>query len=212
MRKSLILVAATLLAGNVSATAGEFKTDAPTNVTVSGKIKNQQGEPVKGAQVFLIDRESGQKLQAKTDKAGYFKISHDRSEFETLLVIAPEGTGLAQAALSDIPAHDARHVIVSLKPGVLVRGKVISAGKPLKGITVRAIPKTTDIVHDSGETSTNGKGEFWLTITPGEKVFEVIDFENDVVCGLHREAHLITTGGALPNIIVPAQRTAGVNK
>lgn len=212
MLKSLILLAATLVAVNVPALAGEFKTDTPTKVDVTGKIKDQHAQPVKGAQVFLIDRQSGQRLQAKTDKAGHFKISHDRSDFETLQVIAPEESGLAQASLSDIPAHDGRHVLVSLRPGVVVRGKVQTAGKPLKGVTVRAIPKTHDIVHDSGETKTNGKGEFSLTITPGEKIFEIIDFDNADGSGLHRETHLITTGGALPDMIVPATRTAGVDK
>ncbi len=212
MRKSLILVAATLFTVNAPATAGKFKTDKPTKVNVSGKINNQHAEPVIGAQVFLIDRETGQRLQAKTDKDGQFKISHDRSDFESLLVIAPAEAGLAQATLSDIPAHEGRHVLVSLKGGVLVRGKVLAAGKPLKGVTVRVIPKTTDVVHDSGETSTNGKGEFSLTITAGEKIFEVIDFANDAARGLHRETHVVTTGGALPDMIVSATRTAGVDK
>lgn len=210
--RTLITIATLLALTTSNASAGGFKADKPPDVNVSGKVTDPQGQPVKGALVVLSDRETGLKLQAKTNKNGLFKIDHERTDFESLQVIPPQGSGLAQAILSEIPADEARHMLVSLKPGVQITGKIVSGQRPLKNVTVRVISKTKDVVHDGGETRTNGKGEFVLTITPGDKIIEVTDIQDNAVVGLFRRKQLVTTSGALPTISIPRNQTAGIEK
>jgi hypothetical protein len=210
--RNLILVAVISSFLCAPVCAGDFKADEPPKVNVSGRVVDPAGRPVPNAQLLLTDRDTGTTVEAKTDKRGHFVIKHDRTEFETLHVIAPPETKLAQATLTDIPAEDGRHVLVNLKPGVVISGKCMAEGKPLKNVTIRAIPRTKAGIHDGGQTTTNRKGEWSLTITPGEKIFEVTDVRVNAIVGLYRKKHLVTKDGALPVFDLPANQTAGVEK
>lgn len=210
MRPYLLAVSIAILLAP-AAIAGKFKVDEPPKVEISGKVTDAHGVSVVGAQVILIDRETHQNMQAKTDKSGSFAVKHNHSSFESMQVIPPVNSRLAQAVLKDLPADDSRHVLVSLKPGVVVSGRVLSGNKPLKGVTVRAIAKSRDVVHESGETTTNGKGQFKLLLAPGQKIIEITDVRDSSVTGLYREKQMVTTGGALPDIVIPSNSTAGLS-
>jgi uncharacterized GH25 family protein len=208
MRRAILLMTLALTSAT-PAFGGRVKLDAPKPVTVSGKIYDNYGKPVDGAQVYLVDHENRLRLSGKSDAEGHFHIKHDRVDFDSLQIVPPAARKLAQATLKDIPASEGRHVVVNLKPGVHVTGRVLAADKPLKGATVRAMSKLADSIHDAAEAVTNKKGEYDLYLTPGEKMFEVTDVDDHSVVGIHREREMIRTDAVLPDIKVPANRTAG---
>jgi hypothetical protein len=209
MRRAIFLMTIVMLVSCATASARQrVKLDKPKPVKVSGKVCDSEGKPIKGAQVFLIDHDQRVKLSDKTDENGMFEIPHERVEFDSLQIIPPVSMHLAEAILKDMPASEGRHVVVNLKPGVLVSGRIVAAGHPLKGVTVRAIAKSSDSVHDSAEAVTDKKGQYELLLTPGDKIFEISDIRDNAVVGLHRQHEFIRAGGALPDIEVPANRTA----
>lgn len=190
----------------------KFRADDLPKLMVSGKVTDSHGLPVKGAKLTLIDMQSRERVSGKTDKDGHFEISHEPGKTEALQVIPPAKTGLAQAIITNIPGDEGRHVLVSLKPGLWVTGRVVSSGYPLKGVRVKVIGRGNDAMHDGGEAQTNGRGQYALSVTPGEKVFEVSEVRDSAVIGLHRQKHRVTTGGALPDIEVPPSQTAGIEQ
>lgn len=206
--RSLVVTAIVVALFAQPCLAGKFKADEPPDVPISGRITDHNGRPVKGALVVLTDRETGQRLQTKSDAEGHFKLLHERTDFETLQVIGPPKSGLAQAFLTDIPAEESRHVLLRLLPGVEVTGKVVGHGRPLKDVPVKLIGKNNDAMHHSAEARTNGKGEFKVTITPGEKVIEVADVRDESLVATYREKRAVTARGALPTIVVPSNLTA----
>lgn len=208
MRRAIFLTMLAIMSTQ-PALAGRVKLDKPKPVTVSGKILDHYGKPVSGAQVYLIDRENRLRLSGKSDVEGHFSIKHDRVDFDSLQIVPPAERKLAQAILKDIPASEGRHVVVNLKPGVHVSGRVVAMDRPLRGVTVRAIAKSGDSIHDSAEAVTDKKGQYNLFLTPGEKIFEVSDVRDNASVGLHREREMIRGDGTLPDIKVPPARTAG---
>jgi hypothetical protein len=209
MRRAIFLMTTVMLLTSAApAPAKDAKLDKPKPVRVSGKVLDTSGNPIRDAQVFLIDHERRLRLSDRTDADGMFDIKHERVGFDSLQIVPPLETHLAQAILKDMPAKEGRHVVVNLKPGVQVIGRVLAAGHPLKGVTVRAIAKSSDAIHDSAEAVTNKKGQYELLLTPGEKIFEISDVQDNAVVGLHRVSEIVRAAGALPDIDVPANRTA----
>jgi hypothetical protein len=188
---------------------GKVTLDKPKPVTISGKVCNPAGEPVVGAAVYLIDHDTHFRLSGKTDDTGHFSIKHERVQFDSLQIVPPAVSHLAQAELKDLPKSEGRHVLVSLKPGVEVTGRVLAGGRPVRGATVHALTKTNDAVHECAEAVTNKKGQYVLWLTPGEKVFEISDIEDASVVALHRSPQFIRQSCALPDIEVPVNRTVG---
>jgi hypothetical protein len=208
MRLWTLLVAVSLLT-TAAAQAKKVRVDDPPPVSVSGRIADPEGNAVANASIYLVDRLNQLKLDARTNAAGHFEIKHERVPFQALQIVPPPGSGLAQAILKDIPAHEGRHVYVKLKPGVTVTGRVLAGGRPLKGATVRALAKVGDTVHDTAEAVTDRKGLYSLSCTPGEKIIEVSDVHDSTIVGVHKERHKVLDSCALPDISVPANRTAG---
>lgn len=208
MRQSIAMLA---LVGLIAAPAafGKVTLDAPKPVTISGKVCSHDGKPVRGAVVSLIDHDEHFRLTAKTDETGHFSIKHARLQFDSLQIVPPVESRLAQAELKDLPKTEGRHILVSLKPGVEVTGRVLAGGRPLRGATVHAYTKSSDAVHESAEATTNKKGQYTLLLTPGEKIFEITDINDSSVVGLHRAPQFIRVSGALPDIEVPANRAVG---
>jgi hypothetical protein len=209
MQKSSIALLALMTLLAAPAAFGKVTLDKLKPVTISGKVCNAQGEPVRGASVSLIDHDSHFRLSTKTDETGHFLIKHERVQFDSLQIVPPTRLHLAQAELKDLPRTEGRHILVTLKPGIEVTGRVTIGGQPLRGATVHAIAKSSDVVHDRAEAITNKKGLYTLLLTPGEKIFEITDIDDSSVVGLHRASQVVRASGALPDIEIPANRSVG---
>lgn len=188
---------------------GKVALDKLKPVMISGKVCNVEGQPVRGASVYLIDHDTHFRLSTKTDQAGDFLIKHERVQFDSLQIVPPAELRLAQAELKDLPRTEGRHILVRLKPGIEVTGRVTAGGRPLRGATVHAIAKSADAVHECAEAITNKKGQYTLLLTPGEKTFEITDINDPNVVGLHRASQFIRVSGELPDIEIPANRAVG---
>jgi len=203
------LILSLLIACSVaSAALAKVTADKPPPVTVSGKVLNSDGLPCEHADVYLVDSTNHEHLSDQTDKEGHFSIKHEHNKFDSLHVVPPVNSGMAEAILSEISKSQGRHSVVILKKGIVVTGRVLAGGRPLKGVTVRAIPQSGDAIHDGAEAVTNRKGEYRLLVTPGEKLLEVSGVRDNSVVGLHREKRMLRASGDLPDIEVPANRTA----
>ncbi len=89
-------------------------------------------------------------------------------------MIAPSKLGLASAIVEGIPGNETRNVIVTLKKGFLVSGRVVGNDKGLKGIIVKAISADLNKnekarIHGGGAVVTDRGGKFEMVLTPGRK-------------------------------------------
>jgi hypothetical protein len=189
-----------------------FANPEETMIEIAGKVTNEHKAPVKRALVILTDRNSGAAQKTHTDRLGHFTFSHPLSGLQSLQVIPAAKTNMAQAVLTDLPGDEPRHVLISVRKGVTVAGRVLFRDKPLKNVTVRVRTHDGDTVHGGGQTVTDGKGVYQLVLTPGEKTFEVTDVANKESVGIYKENFHVTTPGTMPDLKLPASKTAGAAK
>jgi hypothetical protein len=181
-------------------------------IEIAGKVTDERKAPVKRALVILTDRDHRTTQKTRTDGHGHFMFSHLPSGGETLQVIPAVKSGLAQAVLTDVPGDEGRHVLISVRKGFLVKGRVVSGDQALKNVTVRVITHDGDNVHGGGEDVTDGKGAFALVLTPGQKTVEVTDITNPQLVGSYKQKYNVTADGTMPDLKVPASRPAGTIK
>jgi hypothetical protein len=142
--------------------------------TLSGRVVNAQGKPMGGLPVLLWEKDGELSLSCKTSRNGEFDFEHREAGELVLEVNPPLKTELAQAMVEGLPGKEGRKIVVSLKPGHLVSGRVMHAGKPLKGLIVRADALEAG-VHSGGVTVSQTDGSFGLILTPGAKRLSLVN-------------------------------------
>ena len=147
---------------------------------VSGRVTDEFHKPVRSVKVDLWEVNGPLFLTAKTNRHGEFKIKHPPCGTCYLELTAPFKTRLAQALVEDIPGNDDRSVLVSLKKGFLVKGRVLHDGKGLNDLVVKIYAKNHAKSHDArvyggGATHSGLRGGFDVVITPGSKRLVILN-------------------------------------
>ncbi|MBI1270361.1 hypothetical protein GC174_08005 [bacterium] len=147
---------------------------------VSGRVTDVHNKPVKFVKVELWEKDGELYQTTSTNRRGEFKIKHDPCGPCFLEVVAPLKSRLAQALVEDIPGNDDRSVLVTLKRGFLIRGKVLHQGKPLRDLVIKVYSEdhaTDDSArtYGGGAARTGLMGGFEMVLTPGEKRIVVLN-------------------------------------
>jgi hypothetical protein len=162
--------------------SSDVMTDVETDVhtfAISGRVVDQKQKPMNGVSVLLWESAGDLSMECTSNGAGEFKFLHKPCGDLCLEVKPDRGLKLASAFIENLPGGETRKMIVELKGGYLVTGRVTHAGKGLKGLIVRvtptgAIDKRTK-VHGGGADETGRGGVFNLILTGGEKKLLVIN-------------------------------------
>ncbi|MBZ0188888.1 MAG: carboxypeptidase-like regulatory domain-containing protein [Candidatus Obscuribacterales bacterium] len=148
--------------------------------TVSGRVTDANQKPVKNAHVDLWEKEGDLFATTTTNRRGEFVIDHEPCGICFMEVTAPAKTGLAQAILENVQGRESRSYVVSLKKGFLVKGRVTSAGKGLKGVIVKVFSQDHKEnkqarTHGGGAIRTGSGGKFRIVLTPGDKMVVLLN-------------------------------------
>lgn len=157
---------------------GKSKTDGPS-FALSGRVVNIKGEPAANVPVLLWEADGELSLATKTSAAGEFVFEHQGAGPLTLEVLPPLKSGFACALLEGLPGKADRKLIVKLRPGFLVSGRVEHEGKGIKGVIVRFTPGTNvdgpQKSHGGGAATTAKDGTFNLNLTAGPKSLLILN-------------------------------------
>lgn len=143
--------------------------------TVSVQVTDAKGKPMRGILVELWTKDGDVALKERTNGKGRIEFRHMPSEKCCLEVLPPIKKRLASAIVEDISGDENRSVLVSLKPGHLVTGRVVDAsGRGLKDVLIKVFAEEHKTehsarVHGGGAVNTGGGGEFEMILTPGRK-------------------------------------------
>lgn len=149
---------------------------------LSGRVTDSANNPIKGVRVEVWEKKDNGYISAtSTNGKGEFSFAHDPCGPLFLEVTAPVKTQLASAIVENIPGTEARNILISMKHGYLVEGRVTSRdGKPVKGILLKAFAtghafKSSERVHGGGAVETTKNGYYKMVLTPGEKTFVLLN-------------------------------------
>jgi hypothetical protein len=173
--------------GHVEASAPSVQAPTPEPVrielrparTLSGRVVDPEGEPVRGADVFWVedlrlsvaggmpDVAGGLRSQSVTDAEGFFEISGLEPGLIHLEVSAPGYKPKRLSAVQIPEDRDAERLTIPLDRGSFVDVRVLdSAGEPVVGAWVMAFPESpadsSPFLFSSGlrslEPATDGEG------------------------------------------------------
>lgn len=177
---------------------------------VHGTVLDDSNHPLRWVQVQLWSKDGSISETTETDKKGEFEIVHAPNNSKCFLeVMAPSKLGLA-SAIVDIPGNESRRLVVALKRGFLVRGKVTAHGKGLKGVIVKAVSAELGSnlkarVHGGGAAVTDRGGKFEMVLTPGNKKLTILNKQYTDLAD-HAEIDVsISSDTEIGNIEVPPQ-------
>lgn len=186
--------------------------ESDRTITLAGKVLCHQNIPVAHATVILTDKETKERLFDTTDREGQFKIAHKPTLDESLQVIPPLKSGLAQVIIEQMPGEEDRHLLISAKRGFLVKGRIVAAGKPLKGAEIKVVPRDADTVHSGGAAVTDGKGCYSMVLTPGDKTLEISSHSEKQANGTLHQRISVTSDKQLADLTLSPPMTAEVLK
>lgn len=154
----------------------------PSRFVISGRIVDRRGEAVKDCTVRLWEPKGKVSLETRCKPSGEFSIPHNESGALTLEVLPPEASGYAQSLVEKLPGNESRKLIVRLRPGHLVTGRILDCDgkRGLKGLIIKVEPldKGEDgqaHLHGSGGCETLKKGVFSFRLTEGKKKMLIIN-------------------------------------
>jgi hypothetical protein len=173
-----------------------------------GRVTDSDLKPLGSVQLKLTSPDTNLKVTAVTKGDGSFEIAHDPCKICQLEVYPPKGSKLASALLDNLSGESTRRLVIQLREGLHVIGKVTGNGKGLKGLDLTFVPVDAETskrasVHGSGLTRTGKNGSFSLTVTPGMNRL-TIDNDRYPEFEEHFDTHVnVTGGGDIPDIVLP---------
>jgi hypothetical protein len=178
--------------------------------TVRGTVTDENLNPLAGAEVRLKSSNNSVDLTAVTGANGQFMLPHEPCKRLCLQVSPRKGSSLATASIDNISGEESRRIVVELKHGFEIHGRVVHENKGLKGLSVSVIAesakgKAQEFVHGGGMTRTKGNGAFEITLTPGMKVLKITNERyQDLVPSFSRRLS-VTADGVIPDIELPSR-------
>ncbi len=155
---------------DVELKARQAETVLDDGVAVSGRVLNDAGRPIVGANVALgADRQVREREfpRVATDAEGRFRFGHVPPGTHSLTAQAP---GRAPELADVVVEPDMKAIDFRLGPGHTLRGRVFDRdGKPLEGVTVQAMNWNGHASLD-WKTKTNADGRFTWNSAPPEPV------------------------------------------
>lgn len=147
---------------------------------ISGQVRDHKNKLMQSVKVELWTKDGSVSMVSRTDANGKFSFTHEPCDRCFLEVAAPKKSGLASALVDGLPGDEGRSVIVTLKKGHPVTGRVISEGKGLKGIIIKAYSANHEKdlnarIYGGGAVETGRGGYFSMTLTPGDKRFVLLN-------------------------------------
>lgn len=126
------------------------------DTSVSGVVLDSRGELVARARVTMLV--PGTAVTARTDASGRFVFESVPFGRRTLSAAAPDGEEASQPLEIDVtPEMRAQHAVeLRLVPKRSISGRIVSAGAPVVGARVRALPLETRGGGGSGTSDTTG--------------------------------------------------------
>ncbi|MBX9696112.1 MAG: carboxypeptidase-like regulatory domain-containing protein [Cyanobacteria bacterium] len=148
--------------------------------TISGRVVDMVGKPIDKIRVDLWTKEGSLSLSTKTDKRGSFKFVHEKCQPCYLEVLPRKESQMACATIDNISGEENRSIIVNLKRGYLLSGRVCAGDKGLPGVVVKVYSEEheknpTARVYGGGAVKTGRDGKFEMVLTPGKKHLVVIN-------------------------------------
>lgn len=134
--------------------------------TLTGTVVNEQGNPVAGARVVLLDQEipgkdtpanydSRPECTAQTDAQGRFELNRLRPWKLWLRLEHPD---YAVTYVNPL-VPDAKPARLTIETGLTLRGRVTAAGNPLEGVSMKAALGSSGrpVIDWHGKTDRNGE-------------------------------------------------------
>jgi uncharacterized GH25 family protein len=177
---------------------------------LKGRVLNPEHHPVAGAKIFVHDEETGADARGDSDRKGHFSIKHSECNYFSFDVVPPANSGLSRAHFQHVSGEAGKHFIVQLHRGFVVSGRVVANGAPVKGIRVKITANepnmtTAEAVHGGGHATTGKNGEFMLTITPGQKIIEVLNDKYADLAKTIKQQVSVSGDTQLPEIVLPVR-------
>lgn len=178
--------------------------------TVSGRVTDVHNKPIKWVKVELWEKNGDLYESTRTNRHGEFKIDHSPCGPCYLEITPPLKKRLAQALVENIPGDDDRSVLVSLKRGFLLKGKVVHEGKGLKDLVVKVYSKEHANDHDAriyggGAAVTGRRGGFEFVLTPGKKHVVVLNNKYPDLVKKYEASLSVSNDVSLEDIELPAK-------
>lgn len=170
---------------------------------LKGKILDEQGNPVPKSKIVLHLEDDGSSYHGQSDGKGNFKLEFPKCHFISFEVNPPKKSGLARARFQHLSGEATKHFMVRLHHGFLVQGRVIGHNAGLKGVKVHVTDPHDKDVHASGTAITGGGGQFSMRLTPGNKLFEIVNDRFSDLSGSTQQHVTITGDTSLPDLVVP---------
>lgn len=207
VKRTLLLLAPLILSTQATAFSEE---EESSSLFLKGKVLDSQGHSVAGAKVVVHDEDHNDYKIGKSNAQGEFEVEHQQCNHLSFDVLPPPKLELSPAHYANVTGELSKHFIVQLKHGFKVSGRILSAGKGLKGIDIKFNAHEQSgkagIIHGGGFTTTKGDGSFALLLTPGKKVIEIRNDRYPKLSPLYQHEVTITGDTILPEISLPEQR------
>jgi len=166
--------------------AGDEQVEVPITLSpaerLSGRVSNSKGQPVAGARVTRLALLGPDKVGiplAKLHTLGYPEpVTDDQGRFTVENLPAGETVALkighpdyAQEAVSDL-AVGTRDIRITLYPGVLLFGEVVSRDGNLPVARTGIVIRNAQPPHDTAVAETDAAGSFVLRLKPGVYLYQ----------------------------------------
>ena len=174
---------------------------------ISGRVTDVGQKPLSNVHIKLWADGQGLLESSTSNDQGEFSFTHKRCKSCILEFLPSRTTGLA-AALVEVPGEATRTVVVQLRRGFILKGKVMANGEALKGILVRV--RSIDNkegehhVHGGGAAITARDGTFTLTLTPGSKSMAIINQKYPEFASHIEIPVTVTSDAQLEDIVLPS--------
>jgi len=149
--------------------------DAITNVCIymepaariTGKVRDEGGRPISGATVLF------KRTSTVTEKDGSYVLNVKAETAD--LIVAHKDFAVRVVELLEVVEGDWRIVNITLKKGCLLKGRIVSDGKPVSGACVKLIRywRNFNALYVYEEVVTDANGEYGFRVAPGTHYLEV---------------------------------------